>query len=57
VTKKSSSIAQQEKVPKKKPAAAEIITKRTKIDIEEPLGLSSQRAEKLLKSKRDTSSY
>jgi hypothetical protein len=55
VTKKSSSIAQQEKLPKKK-TTAEIIIKRTKTDIEEPLGLSNQRADKLLKPKRDTSS-
>jgi hypothetical protein len=41
-------------MPKKK-TAAEIISKRTKTDIEEPLGLSSQRADKLLKPKRDTS--
>lgn len=45
-------------MPKKKTTtAAEIIHKRTKNDIEESLGLSNQRAEKLLKSKRDTSLY
>ncbi len=55
VTKKSSSIAQQEKSSRQK-TAAEIISKRTKIDIEESLDHHNQRTtEKIIKPKRDTS--
>ncbi|CAF0959170.1 unnamed protein product [Rotaria sordida] len=54
VTKKSSTISQQEKPLKKKPAS-ELISKRTKTDIEESLGHTNQRTEKILKPKRDTS--
>jgi hypothetical protein len=54
VTKKSSSIAQQEKSSRQK-TAAEIISKRTKTDIEESLDHHNQRTEKIIKPKRDTS--
>jgi len=56
VTKKSSTIAQPEKSSKQKPTV-EIISKRTKTDIEEPLNHNNQRTEKIVKPKRDTSLY
>ena len=56
ITKTETSISQHGKLAKKK-KASEIIYKRTKTDIEESLGHINHRADKLLKSKRDTSLY
>jgi hypothetical protein len=56
ITKKSSSISQQDKSSKQR-TAAEIISKRVKTDIEESLGHNHQRTEKIIKPKRDTSLY
>jgi len=58
VTKKFSTIAQQEKSSKKTTTTAtEIISKRTKTDIEEPLKHINQRTDIIVKPKRDTSLY
>ncbi len=55
ITKKSSTIVQLEKSSKKK-IAAELISKRAKTDVEESLGSSNQRSDKIVKPIRDTSS-
>lgn len=57
LSKKPTSIAQPEKSSKKTKPTIEILSKRTKPDIEEPASLSNQRSDKVLKGKRDTSSY
>ena len=57
LTKKATTIAQPEKSSKKPKTTIEILNKRSKTDLEEPISLFNQRSDKVLKAKRDTSSY